>query len=141
MDWCPTYQERDYSHIFAEELSFFIRRSSCHIRRLTLHDHVCYLLPRLLGLLWSIEELCIETTVVGRGSFLVKHITRMTYGIYLPNLRKLEVTCPRGRDDDEKLMAAMSRLLVTRSEESRLMSVTREDVLGPTRVRISMSFK
>jgi len=95
-----------------------------------------------MRLLSSVEELCIKTTIAGCGSVLVKHITQMNDGVYLPNLRKLEVTCPRDRDDAEKLMTAMTGLLETRSEESRLITVTREDVpLEPTIVRISMSFK
>ena len=136
---CP---EGDYLLVFTQELSSFIRRSSCHIRRLTLHDHVCELLPRLMTLLSSIEELCIKTTVAGDGSFLIKHITWMNDGVCLPNLRELEVTCIRGLHNDKMLMAAISDLLETRSEESRLISVTREYVpLEPLMVRISMSFK
>ena len=67
---------------------------------------------------------------------------QMNDGVCLPNLRELEVTCYRGRDDDETLMTAVSRLLKTRSEESRLMSVRCEEVpLEPTWVRMSMMFK
>ncbi|KAF8336225.1 hypothetical protein F5887DRAFT_577916 [Amanita rubescens] len=142
VDWRSGCPEGDYSLIFTEELSSFIRRSSCHIRRLTLHDHVCELLPHLMKLLSSVEVLCIKTTVYGHGSFLVKHITRMNDGVYLLNLRELEVTCLRELDNDEKLTTAMSGLLETRSEESRLISMRREDVpLEPTMVQISMSFK
>ena len=143
VDWYPMYSKKRYHPlIFIEELSSFIRRSSCYIRRLTLQDCEFRLLPGLMKLLSSVEELCVKTTVAGRGSFLVEHITQINEGVCLPNLRELEVTCLRGRGDDEKLMTAMSRLLKTRSEESRLISVTREDVpLEPTRVRISMSFK
>ena len=127
---------------FTKELSFFIRRSSCHIRQLTLHYCEYHLLPDLMKLLSSIEELCIRTTVDELGSFFVKHVTEMNDGVCLPNLRELEVTCCRGRDDDEKLMAAMSRILEMRSAESRLISVRREEMpLEPTRVRIFMSFK
>ncbi|KAF8336229.1 hypothetical protein F5887DRAFT_1247670 [Amanita rubescens] len=142
VDWCPTYPKGDYLLVFTEELSSFIHRSSCHIRRLTLHDHVRELLSRLMTLLSSIEGLCIKTTVAGDVSFLVEPITRMNDGVCLPNLRELEVTCLWGRDDDEELMTAMSGLLEMRSEESRLISVTREDVpLDPGMVRMSMSFK
>ena len=77
----------------------------------------------------------------GRDAFFAEHITQMNDGVCLPNLRELEVTCYRGRDDDETLMTAVSRLLKTRSEESRLMSVRCEEVpFEPTRVRMSMSF-
>jgi hypothetical protein len=129
-------------YAFIEELSFFIRRSSCHIRRLTLQNCEVRLLPDLMKLLSSVEELYIQTTVAGRGRFLVKHITEMNDGVCLPNLRELEVTCLRSRGDDRKVMTAMSRLL--QSEESRLISVTQSRVdvpLEPTMVRISMSFK
>jgi hypothetical protein len=143
VDWYPMYSKKRYRPLtFVEELSFFIRRSSCYIRRLTLQNCEFRLLPDLMKLLSSVEELCVKTTVAGRGSFLIQHITQMNDGVCLPNLRELEVTCLRGRGDDEKLMTAMSRLLKTRSEESRLISVSREDVpLEPTRVRLSMSFK
>ena len=141
VDWCSIYQEQDYSLVFTEELSFFIRRSSCHIRRLTLEKYVSQLFPRLLRLLSSLEALCIKTMDFGHGSFLAEHFTHMNDGVCLPNLRELEVTCLRGRDD-EKLMTTASRLLETQSEQSRLVSVSREDVpLQPTSVRISMSFK
>ena len=143
VDGYPVYsKKRSRSLIFIEELSFFIRRSSCHIRRLTLQNSEWRLLSSLMKLLSSVEELCIKTTSAGRGSFLVEHITQMNDGVCLPNLRELEVTCLRGRGDDEKLMTAMSRLLETRRAESRLKSVSREDVpLEPASVRISMSFK
>lgn len=89
------------------------------------------MLPSLRELLSSIEELCIEMMLAGRGSFLAGDIiTQMNDGIYLPNLGELEVTSFRGQDDDEKLMTAMFRLLETRNEESRLKSIRRagEDV-------------
>ncbi|KAF8335114.1 hypothetical protein F5887DRAFT_624963, partial [Amanita rubescens] len=139
VEWCPIYDELQCSLIFTEELSSFIRRSSCHIRRLTLHNCVCELLPRLMKLLSSVEVLCIKMVV--HGSFLVEHITRMNDGVCLPNLRELEVTCLRGPDDDEELVTAMSRLLEMRKEESRLITMRREDVPLESMVRVSMSFK
>ncbi|KAF8335106.1 hypothetical protein F5887DRAFT_1253490, partial [Amanita rubescens] len=142
VDWCPMYDELQCSLIFTEELSSFIHRSSCHIRQLTLHNHVCQLLPCLMKLLSSVEVLCIKTTVYGHGSFLVEHITRMNDGICLPNLQELEVSCLQGRDDDEEIMTAISGLLETWSEESRLISMRRKDMLlESTMVRMSMSFK
>ena len=113
---------------FNEELSSFIRRSSCHIRRLTLCHGERQLLPNLMKLISSVEVFCIKMTV--GGSFLAKHIiiTQMNDGIYLPNLRELKMTCRRGRVDDEELMTAMSRLLETRNEKSRLISVRREEM-------------
>jgi len=142
LEWRLFYPEQDYSSDFTEALSSFIRRSSCHIRRLTLHNYVCELPPRLMMLLSSVEELCINlTTTFRRGSLLVKYITQINDSVHLPNLRRLEVTCLRGQDDDEKLMTATTRLLETRSEESRLISVRRECVpFKWIMVRISMSF-
>ncbi|KAF8336232.1 hypothetical protein F5887DRAFT_1161416 [Amanita rubescens] len=127
VDSYPMYDELQRSLIFAEELSLFIRRSSCHIRQLTLHN--C--------LLSSVEVLCIKTTVYGHGSLLVEHITRMNDGVCLPNLRELEVTCLRDRGDEE-LMTAMSRLLEMRSGELRLIDVPLESIMVRT---VSMSFK
>jgi len=143
VDWCPIFEEQHYSLTFTENLSSFIRRSSCHIRRLTLHNYVCEPVPRLMMLLSSVEELCINfnRTILRGGSLLVKHITQMNDGVCLPNLRELVVTCLRGQHD-EKLMTATTRLLETQSEKSRLISMRCEDVpLEPTMVRISMSFK
>ena len=127
---------------FTEELPSFIRRSSCHIRRLTLCHGERQLLPNLMKLISSVEVFCIKMTVGGRGSFLAMHITQINDDIYLPNLRELKMTCRRGRGDDEELMTAMSRLLETRNEKSRLMSVRREEMpRRPTRSRLFMRFK
>ncbi|KAF8340943.1 hypothetical protein F5887DRAFT_1284229 [Amanita rubescens] len=40
VDWCPMFDREEGYHsvIFAEDLSYFIRHSSCRIRRLTLDD-------------------------------------------------------------------------------------------------------
>jgi len=83
VDWCPIYEERYCSLIFTDQLSSFIRRSSCHIHRLTLHNYVCELLPRLLRLLSSVEELCINLDRTIPSLLLVKHITQMMAFIYL----------------------------------------------------------
>ena len=133
-------EERYCSLTFTEELSSFIRRSSCHIRRLTLHNGERQLLPNVTKLLSSVEVLCIKMKIGGRGSFLAKHITQMNDGVYLPNLRELKVTCHQGRNA-EKLMTAVSDLLETRNEESRLISVRREDRPKSRKARMFMSFK
>jgi len=78
---------RDRALVFIEELSSFIRRSSCYIRQLILHNDRYGLLPHLMKLLSSVEELWIKTTAAKSGSFLVKRITQMTDGVCLPNLR------------------------------------------------------
>ena len=141
VDW-PFVYKQHYSLGFTEELSFFIRRSSCHIRRLTLQVGECRLLLSIMKILPSVEELCINTMIFGSGTFFAEHITQMNDGVCLPNLRKLEVRCLRGRCDDDELMATTSQLLEMRSEQSRLISVSREDVpLQPTMVRLSMLFK
>ena len=138
--WVCGTKDRYCSLTFTEELSSFIRRSSCHIRRLTLFHGDRQLLPNLMKLVSSAEVLEIKMTVRGRGSFLAKHITRMNDGVHLLNLRELKMTCRRGRDDDEELMTAMSRLLEMRNEKSRLISVRRKE-MTPKRSRIYLSFK
>ncbi|KAF8336231.1 hypothetical protein F5887DRAFT_1161415 [Amanita rubescens] len=133
LDWC-LIQGQDperYSLIFTEELSFFIHRSSCHIRRLTLHNCEWLLFPSLMKLLSSVEVLCIKTIVSSCSSLLAELFTQMG-GVYPPNLREMEVICPRGRDD-EKLVTATSLLLETQRAESRLISASLGDVpLEPT---------
>ena len=126
---------------FTEELSSFIRRSSCHIRRLALHDGERQLLPNVTKLLPSVEVLRIRMRMGRRGSFLAKHITQMNDGVYLPNLQQLKVTCRRGQDDADMLMTAMSGLLETRNEQSRLISVRRGGRSELRKAQMFMSFK
>ncbi len=105
-----------------------------------------------MKLLPGVEVLCVKITIAGHSSSLVRRVTQINDGVYLPNLRELEVAFRRGQDEDEEdpmiatireeLMTATTRLLETQSEKSRLISMICEDVpLEPTMVRISMSFK
>ena len=95
-------------------LSSLIDRSSCHIRKLTLHCSDDELARNIMIALASVEELCIENQDI--TPCLVQAIAHSNDCVYLPNMQALNVTiCPGGF---EELVAELFCLLKVRSKGS-----------------------
>ena len=104
--------ERD---AYGEEISSFVQRSSCHIRRLTLRRCTANAAHDITKVLAHVEELYIE-------QFADERTTDFVGTICLPDLRLLEVSCCPGNFDDVVLVA--SRLFSTRSGKSSFASAS-----------------
>lgn len=102
---------------YNEELSSLVNRSSCHIRHLTLQNCEVEAAHNIMKVLTSVETLCIRTLVIGPTYYprLVRDIAKSD-GIYMPNLRVLQVPCcPR---HFEELALAAFRLFKARNLQS-----------------------
>jgi len=108
-----------------KELSSLVRRSLCHIRRLTLQDCEVKVARNIMEALTSVEKLCIKLSLIApkHGPRFVWDIGRAN-GIYLPNLRMLQVPCcPQYF---EEYVSSISDLLKVRNRKPRLATASSE---------------
>lgn len=112
LQYLSVYHSFD-AHDYEGKLESLVHRSSCRIRHLTLEECEVHVAHDIMEELVSVEELCIKETsdMVPRNSMpsLVQDIA--SGGIYLPNLRVLQLPCCPGHF--KQVIPAASRLFQT----------------------------
>ncbi|KAF8337165.1 hypothetical protein F5887DRAFT_1244626 [Amanita rubescens] len=98
--------------------------SPCHIRHLTLENCKVEEAHNIMEALTSVEKLCIKYSIAPkRGPRLVRDIAEAN-GIYLPNLRMLQVPCCPGYF--EEYVSSISYLLEVRNRKPQLTPASSE---------------
>ena len=103
------------------EIASLINRSSCRIHSLTVRlcrDGLARDIAETLAA--SVEHLCIKDPVGETLPPLIRVIANSNGGVFLPNLRELEIICCPGQADEECL-AAIFHLLKVRVKPSGLL--------------------
>ena len=104
--------------IYVEEISSFVQRSSCHIRRLSLRDCTANVAHDIMELLADVKELNIDQFADRQTIYIHYIIWNMADSTCLPDLRVLEVPCCPGYFDN--VVLSTSFLLPARSGKSSL---------------------
>lgn len=117
---CDGFEDVDARYNYDDEISSFVQRSSCHIRRLTLGNCTLGVAQHVIFFLDHVEELSVEQySNVEYAHRIIRDIAdsfgRRLYK--LPNLRVLEVSCCPGYFED--VVRAAAHLLSVRSTKSR----------------------
>ncbi|KAF8342463.1 hypothetical protein F5887DRAFT_1214838 [Amanita rubescens] len=101
---------------YGEELLYFVQKSSCRIRQLTLQCCDVSTAFSIMKILTHVNKLTITNCLVAHSSVMIRAIAKFDY---MPNLRILEVACLR--IGSKEVVDAIRSLLEMWNSESKII--------------------